>query len=356
MTKLNKFLISLAFSVLTASSFAASKDDLLFVEPSSKPTPKAAATVKIQPTSVTKPTAVAEPTAQPAKMKASKADKAGPTISSVRAKWMPGGVKISVLANRALKVKAGMLHKPERLWLRFPGAKIIGPKVLQVKSGSVTRLRMAQKQNEAWIVADLSKASSYEVLVSGAQTYVVEVKGGASSPAKAVRKPKVEPTPTPEELQDEETAAAETTAEVTPEVSRAAGRGKATLPKVDMMLFDRHVLFQGKQYDSFPCANLIYDKSDAFPLEREFQTTFVFYGGYGSFVCNLRLMDPAGNVLDQTKEPFAFNLFNRLTDTHIDHSWRVKFTDKGYYKILMTLNGEDVFSRQFYVGHSDDKP
>ena len=56
----------------------------------------------------------------------------------------------------------------------------------------------------------------------------------------------------------------------------------------------------------------------------------------------------------QTIQPFAFNLFNKLTDFNVTRTFDVEFKEKGYYKMYLTLNGEDVKVHQFYVGHNDD--
>ena len=138
--------------------------------------------------------------------------------------------------------------------------------------------------------------------------------------------------------------------------AQASPRRVADLPKIDVMFFDLNVLFQGKQYDRFPCANFIYDKTDAFPLKREFTTTLVFHDGYGAFVGNLRVVDPKGAVIDHTKEPIAFNLFSELFDYSVDLPWKIEFPEKGFYSLVLTLNGEDVLVHRFYVGHNDDKP
>jgi hypothetical protein len=135
-----------------------------------------------------------------------------------------------------------------------------------------------------------------------------------------------------------------------------SNRRTADLPKINLMFFDLNVLFQGRQYDRFPCANFIYDKTDNFPLKREFVTTLVFHEGYGAFVGNLRVVDPKGNVIDHTKEPVAFNLFSELFDYSVEVPWKLEFPVKGFYSLILTLNGEDVLVHRFYVGHNDDKP
>jgi hypothetical protein len=121
------------------------------------------------------------------------------------------------------------------------------------------------------------------------------------------------------------------------------------------MFFDKNVMFNGQRYDTFPCANFIYDKADKFPLKREFDVTMVFFDGFGAFVGNLRIVGPQGEKVAQTIQPFAFNLFNKLTDFSFTQTFDVSFKEKGFYKLYLTLNGEDVKVHKFYVGHNDDK-
>jgi hypothetical protein len=61
-------------------------------------------------------------------------------------------------------------------------------------------------------------------------------------------------------------------------------------------------------------------------------------------------------MLAQTEQPFAFNLFNRLTDFMVELPWKVEFKDKGTYTLLVDLNGADVLKQPFYVGQTTDTP
>jgi hypothetical protein len=122
------------------------------------------------------------------------------------------------------------------------------------------------------------------------------------------------------------------------------------------MLFDLNVIYQDKQYDRFPCANFIYNVGDQFPLKRDFTSTLVFHHGYGAFVGNARILDPQGQMLAQTEQPFAFNLFNALAEFNVDLPWKVEFKDKGTYRFIVDLNGSDVLTQTFYVGQSTDIP
>jgi hypothetical protein len=320
-------LIVLSLS-LACRCLAAADDDLLFLEPAGgKPTPKAEAS----PSSI--PTENPEPTATPGQ--AAKARKAvvqaASRLDSVHYSRLPDAVKVWVQGRGKLSASVRVLHAPERLWLRFPKARLAAPAKVEIGAGPVRRVRLSQKAAETQMVLDLDRPLRYSLLKTGPGVFGLRLETG----------------PLGEEVQE----------------SPAQGSGRppqgsqgAVPPKVDMMLFDRNVMYQGKQYEAYPCANLVYDRADAFPLEREFQTSFVFYGGYGAFVCNLRLVDPSGSKVDETREPFAFNLYNRLADSHVDYTWKVRFHEKGTYKVVVTLNGEDVYSRSFYVGHSGDKP
>lgn len=319
----------------------AADDDLLFLEPASKsptrtysaPSPAPTAASTALPTAL--PTAVpAAPTVAPT---AAPTAVSGPlAITSIKYSRLSDGVKVWMRGNGALAATVGVLHSPERLWLRFPGATLKAPKRLEIHAGPVLRVRSAPKTNETHVVIDLDRPMAYTLLKDSPDVFALRLETGPLDEYRSGGQglPGDEDSPAPQS---------------------GTSRG-AIAPRIDMMLFDRNVLFQGKQYEAYPCANLIYDRSDAFPLSREFMTSFVFSQGYGAFVCNLRLVDPEGALVDDTREPFAFNLNNRLTDYHVDYNWKVNFKTKGYYKMILTLNGEDVFKRSIYVGHSDDRP
>lgn len=232
------------------------------------------------------------------------------------------GVHVSVQASSALKGKVTVLKNPDRLLVSFPNAMLPGRKLArEIGLGAAVRARLAQHPgDEVWLVVDLVEPVSYKISSSAHQGFGVSLATGGKEPAKA------------------------------------APRRVADLPKINLMFFDLNVLFQGRQYDRFPCANFIYDKTDKFPLKREFISTLVFHDGYGAFVGNLRVVDPTGKVIDHTKEPIAFNLFSELFDYSAELPWKLEFPVKGFYSLILTLNGEDVLEHRFYVGHNDDKP
>jgi hypothetical protein len=253
------------------------------------------------------------------------------------------GIELVIKGNGPVLAKVSHLKNPDRILARVPNAILAGPKqTIPLHAGAVRQVRVAQNHGEVWMVVDLSHPVAYSVQEELKNAWGLRLETGAAAPAPA---PKPLPAAAPAPVQEQEALAA-----------RPASAATAQLPHVEMMLFDKNVLFQGKQYDRFPCANLIYDKGDAFPLEREFSTNLVFSQGYGAFVGNLRLVGPEGEVVDQTREPFAFNLFNALTDYSVETPWKVRFERGGWYRIILTLNGEDTLEHKFYVGHSDDKP
>jgi hypothetical protein len=243
------------------------------------------------------------------------------TITDLDISQEDGKIKIRVKANGTLRATVSELKNPERILLRFPNAHLPGrTKTKDVGQGNVVRARMAQHaSNEVWLVVDLLDTVSYQAVPQLTNAYGLDI-------------------------------------QVPVAPASAQAPGMATSPKINVMFFDLNVMFQGKQYEKFPCANFIYDQGDKFPLEREFLTTFVFYEGYGAFVGNVRILDPDNKVIDNTVEPFAFNLFNRLTDYHAERLWRVTFVKKGYHTLILSLNGQDVLKHYFYVGHNDDRP
>lgn len=231
------------------------------------------------------------------------------------------GVHVMVQASAMLKGNVSILKNPDRILVSFPSASLPARQMAkEIGLGAAAKARLAQHPGDAvWLVLDLLEPVTYKVASSGSG-YKITL-DTATSPAA--------PTGT---------------------------RRTADLPKINLMFFDLNVLFQGKQYDRFPCANFIYDKTDSFPLKREFISTLVFHDGYGAFVGNLRVIDPKGKVIDHTKEPVAFNLFSELFDYSVELPWRLEFPVKGFYSLVLTLNGEDVLVHRFYVGHNDDKP
>jgi len=244
------------------------------------------------------------------------------------------GIEVLLKASGPVSAKVSRLKNPDRILARVSNAILAGPKqTIRLNAGAAKQVRIAQNHGEVWMVVDLSEQVDYSVLASIKNGWGLSLVTGPA-PVAAAPQPTAIPT----------------------QPARSTGASTAQLPHVEMMLFDKNVLFQGRQYDRFPCANLIYDKADAFPLDREFSTNLVFSQGYGAFVGNLRLVGPDGEVIDQTREPFAFNLFNALTDYSVETPWKVRFDRSGWYRIILTLNGEDTLEHKFYVGHNDDKP
>lgn len=268
-------------------------------------------------------TATVTPTVMPTPRPKPKPLKKLTRIEDLSFKQDEAGIHLSVSASSPLKGKVSTLKNPDRLLISFASASLPGRKLAkEIGLGAAVRARLAQHpSDEVWLVVDLVEPVTYHVSGDGGHGFGLVLETGH----------KVAATP-------------------------AAPRRVADLPKIDLMFFDLNVLFQGKQYDRFPCANFIYDKTDAFPLKREFTTTLVFHDGYGAFVGNLRVVDPKGNVIDHTKEPIAFNLFSELFDYSAEIPWKLEFPGKGFYSLILTLNGEDVLEHRFYVGHNDDKP
>jgi hypothetical protein len=284
--------------------------------PTAAPTAAPAATAVPSPTVV--PTAVPTPKPTPKPKPAKKLVH----ITDMNVSQSDTGLKVNVEAMGKLHGKVSVLKNPDRLLVSFPDAMLPGRKLAKdIGLGDLVRGRLAQHPDDSvWLVLDLVQPVKYSVAPSDGSGFSLILETGAKTEAPA------------------------------------APRRIADLPKIDLMFFDVNVLFQGKQYDRFPCANFIYDKTDQFPLKREFVTTLVFHEGYGAFVGNLRIVDPKGNVLDHTKEPIAFNLFSELFDYSAEVPWKLEFPDKGFYSLILTLNGEDVMEHRFYVGHNDDKP
>jgi hypothetical protein len=249
-------------------------------------------------------------------------------VLGIESKQEADGLLLVLKASGPIMAKVAALKSPDRLLVKVANARLQGAKrSMDLNMGEAVRARLAQNRDEVWLVVDLLKAVPYKTVADRKHAFGVKLQTGTMASAAASK-------PAP-----------------------AAPSGPtAQVPKVQMMLFDKNVMFEGKQHERFPCANLIYDKADAFPLEREFTTILVFAQGFGAFVGNLRLEGPDGKVLDQTREPFAFNLFNALTDHFVETPWKVRFERKGWHRLVLTLNGEDALEHKLYVGHNDDKP
>jgi hypothetical protein len=286
-------------------------------EPTAVPTlaPAATAVPTVAPTAV--PTAVPKP--KPAPKVA--------VLNDVQITQTSEGVRIVLKAAGPINGAAANLSAPERVLIKLAGATLAGsklPKEKAIQFGAAKRLRLATKNaTEIWAVVDLDSKVAFKTGQLGSNAVEVILLTGGSKPA-----PTLQPTP----------------------------RNAAEVPKINLMLFDLNVIYQDKQYDRFPCANFIYNSTDNFPLKREFVSTFVFHNGYGAFVGNVRIMDPKGQLVAQTETPFAFNLFNQLTDYMVELPWKAEFKEKGTYTLYLALNGSDVLKHPFYVGHNTDTP
>lgn len=290
------------------------------VAPTAVPTQAATAAPTQAPTAMPSPTATLVPTPRPRPRHLNH-------IEGISFSQDSAGISLQVNSSSLLMGHVSVLKNPDRLLVSFHNSEFAGRKVAkEIGQGDAVRARLAQHPgDEVWLVLDLLQPVSYQIKSGLASGFVMELATGALSQAS--------PEPTVGETQH-----------------------IANLPKVDLMFFDLNVLFQGKQYDRFPCANFIYDKADKFPLRRQFITTLVFHDGYGAFVGNLRIVDPQGNVIDHTRDPIAFNLFSELFDYSAEVPWDIEFPVKGFYSLILTLNGEDVLEHRFYVGHNDDQP
>jgi hypothetical protein len=233
------------------------------------------------------------------------------------------GLHVRVEAASALKARVSALKNPDRILVSFSGASLGTRKLSKdIGLGSAVRARLAQHPgDEVWLVIDLVEPVPFKAAPHDAAGFSLLLETGTKAAA----------TPAP-------------------------AHRLADLPKVDLMFFDLNVLYQGVQYERFPCANFIYDKTDKFPIKRKFETTMVFHDGFGAFIGNLRIVDPKGNVIDTTKDPIAFNLFSKLFDYSATKAWEIEFPEKGFYSLILQLNGEDVLEHPFYVGHNDDTP
>jgi hypothetical protein len=292
-------------------------------EPTVEVTPAAAATVA--PTAVPTPVPTAVPTPKP--KPTPKPALLGAALTDVSVTRTDEGVRVVLKAAGAINAAATNLASPERLLVKISGATLAGSKLPRQKAigyGAVKRLRLAAKNaTELWAVFDLDSRVAFKTSQLTKNAVEVVLLTGGLKPT-----PEAQPTP----------------------------RTVAELPKVNVMLFDLNVIYQDKQYDRFPCANFIYNPGDSFPLKREFISTLVFHDGYGAFVGNVRIQDHKGQVIAQTEQPFAFNLFNRLTDFMVELPWKVEFKEKGDYTLFVALNGADLVTEQFYVGHNSDVP
>jgi hypothetical protein len=334
--------IFLALAVLVAAPaflFAGDDDDTLNLSPVQKgadkmaPTPAPTVAPTEAPTASAAATAVPTalptqaPTAAPTLAPAPRPLQRVPALRSLDIVQLPEGIRLVMKAGGRVNGAAANLAAPDRVLIKLVGATLAGsrvPKEKAINLGSAVRVRLATKSaSELWVVVDLKEKVAFSTGQPSADTFEVTLMTGGAKPV-----PTVEPTP----------------------------RVAAEVPKVNLMLFDLNVVYQDKQYERFPCANFIYNAADTFPLKRDFVSTLVFHDGYGAFVGNVRVLDPEGTLVAQTEQPFAFNLFNRLTDFMVELPWKVEFKEKGNYSLFLALNGADVLKQNFYVGHNTDSP
>jgi hypothetical protein len=325
MRKLLSLLLLLGVFAVPARSWAADDDEALSLSSVKKgagieaPTPVPVATATQVPTAV----ATAAPTPRPTPRPTPKPKVYAAPLTSLDVEQTDEGVRIRLKARGGINGAAANLSNPERVLIKLSGATLAGSSVARktaVDLGAVERVRLATKNaSEMWAVVDLKERTAFKTSQPDSNSFEIVLMTGGKEPAQ------------PASL-------------------------RAEIPRVNLMLFDENVVYQDKQYERFPCANFIYNESDAFPLKREFVSTFVFHHGYGAFVGNVRIMDPKGKLLAQTDQPFAFNLFNKLTDFMVELPWNVTFQDKGVYTLYLALNGADVLKHTFYVGHNRDTP
>jgi hypothetical protein len=328
----------LALAVLVtvpAFLFAGDDDDTLNLSPVQKGADKMAPTPvpAVAPTEAPTASAVAAPTTAPTPAPtafptpAPRPQLRVPALRSLDVVQLPEGIRLVMKAGGRINGAAANLSAPDRVLIKLVGATLAGSRVPKEKSinlGAAVRVRLATKSaSELWVVVDLKDKVAFTTGQPSADTFEVTLMTGGAKPV-----PTVEPTP----------------------------RVSAEVPKVNLMLFDLNVVYQDKQYERFPCANFIYNAADTFPLKRDFVSTLVFHDGYGAFVGNVRILDPDGVLVAQTEQPFAFNLFNKLTDFMVELPWKVEFKEKGNYSLFLALNGADVLKQNFYVGHNTDSP
>lgn len=255
------------------------------------------------------------------------------------------GVLVVIKASGPITGLAGNLYKPDRVLIKLSGVGRFAARLAKVKPvhlGAVERVRFAVKgAAQVWVVVDLASPVAFRTFRPTRNSFEVLLLTQASpatgsAPAQAY-------------------ASASAPADV-PVASAPAGTGLASMPKINLMLFDLNVIYQGQEYKRFPCANFIYNVGEHFPLTRDFASTLVFSRGYGAFVGNARILDPEGHMLAQTETPFAFNLFNKLAEFFVELPWKVQFREKGYYTLWVDLNGVDALKQPFYVGQTTDTP
>ncbi|HTB22331.1 MAG TPA: AMIN domain-containing protein [bacterium] len=259
----------------------------------------------------------------------------GPALTGIEVSATDDGVRVLVKASGPLTGAAANLSSPDRVLIRVSGIGMASaklPKVLPVHLGAVERVRYAVKSpTQVWVVVDLDARLAFRTSQPTKDSFELDLLTEASASA---------PEPPSQSLASPVAADA---------------HGLAQIPRINLMLFDLNVIYQGKKYDRFPCANFIYNAGERFPLKRNFVSTLVFSHGYGAFVGNARILDPQGRMLAQTETPFAFNLFNPLTEFMVELPWNVVFAEKGMYTLWVELSGSDVLKQSFYVGQTTDR-
>jgi len=267
-------------------------------------------------------------------------------------KQTKAGLRVLVKASGPISGLATKLSSPDRILVKLSGVGAVAgglSKVQPLHKGVLERVRFAVKNsNEIWVVLDLSAKAAFKSSRPDSNTFELMVGHGGGTPNLSEGA-----TPSPA---DAVPAAAAYPLTVTATLPDHAAANVAALPRINLMLFDLDVIYQGKQYKRFPCANFIYNVGDHFPLKRDFVSTLVFSHGFGAFVGNARMLDPQGHMLAQTETPFAFNLFNTLTEFMVELPWNVEFNEKGFYTLWVDLNGSDVLKQTFYVGQTTDAP
>jgi hypothetical protein len=361
------FLNILALLALTASSaYLRADDETLSLSP--VPSPSAQA-----PVSTTNLAAVDNTVGTKAVLGASRGTTPCTVPSMAHAAWVRGhgavllglevrrtgkGVLLWIKASGPIAGWAKNLRAPDRVLIKLSGVGKFAAGLAKVKAvhlGTVERVRFAVKgAAQLWVVVDLSSPTAFRTFRPTRDSFgILLLTQAAPAPAYV---PAAAPVSAPVAAAAPAPAPAPVAAVPVPAAPATAGSGLASMPKINLMLFDLNVIYQGQEYKRFPCANFIYNVGEHFPLTREFASTLVFSRGYGAFVGNARILDPEGHMLAQTETPFAFNLFNSLAEFFVELPWKVQFSEKGYYTLWVDLNGLDALKQPFYVGQTTDTP
>ena len=194
------------------------------------------------------PTAVptAVPAARPTPRPVAKPVVRRTTLTGVEVSPTGQGINIIVRGNGSVIGSTKPLTNPDRILVVFRNARMgSGVYSRDLNQGTAVRLRFSQKTSDVWMVVDLLGSTRFLTDGGIRNGYgLTLLTGGAAQ-----------------------------------EPQLASAAKLASLPKSSLMFFDKNVMFNGKQYDQFPCANFIYDKADKFPLKRKFDVTMVFFDG-----------------------------------------------------------------------------